>query len=105
MHYFPSFDHAIFIVFTYFASFTGCEEDIFEVIYNLYGQGSKFGGNLDKFGGKSLRKLNSAEFMEFVFSKSEQSPAGLPCEIEFIKNYKISDEDQVSSICNRFTKY
>ena len=27
----------------------------------------------DKFGGKSVKKLNSAEFMEFVFSKSGEA--------------------------------
>ena len=64
--------------FIYFASFTGYEYDFFEVISNLHIQGSKFGGKFDKFGGKfdkfggtSLKKLNFAEFMEFVFSKSE----------------------------------
>ena len=60
------------MVFTYFASFTGYEDDIFEVFSNLHVQGSKFGGKFDKFGRKSLKKLNSAEFMEFVFSKSGQ---------------------------------
>ena len=59
-----------FIVFRYFASFTGYENDIFEVISNLHVQGFKFSGKFDKFGGKSFKKLNSAEFMEFVFSKS-----------------------------------
>ena len=62
--------HAIYIVFTYFASFTGYEDDIFEVISNLHVQGSKFGRKFDKFGGKPFKKLNSAEFMELVFSKS-----------------------------------
>ena len=32
----------IYIVFTYFASYTGCEDDIFEVISNLNIQGSTF---------------------------------------------------------------
>ena len=44
--------HAIHIVFTYFASFTGYEDDIFVVISNLHVQGSKFGGNFYKFGKK-----------------------------------------------------
>ena len=39
----------------------------FEVISNLHVQGSKFGRIFFKFGGKSLKKLNSMEFMEFVF--------------------------------------
>ena len=49
-----------------------------KVISNLHIQGSKFGGKFDRFGGKfdkfggtSFKNLNSAEFMEFVFSKSE----------------------------------
>ena len=58
------------MVFTYFASFTGYECDIFEVISYLLIQGSKFGEKIEKFGGKSFLKLNSAEFMEFFFSKS-----------------------------------
>ena len=35
--------HAIYKVLTYFASFTGYEDDIFEVILNLHVQWSKFG--------------------------------------------------------------
>ena len=63
------YHHAIYIVLTYFASFTGYGDDIFEGISNLHVQGSKFGGKLEKFGGKPLKKLNAAEFMEFVFSQ------------------------------------
>ena len=37
--------HTIYLVFTYFESFTDYEDDIFEVISNLHVQGSKFGGN------------------------------------------------------------
>ena len=59
--------HAIYIVFTYVASFTGYENDTFEVISNLHAQVSKFGGQFEKFGGKSVKKFNSAEFMELVF--------------------------------------
>ena len=44
--------HAIYIVFKYYASFTGYEDDIFEVISNLHAQGSKFGGKFDKCGGQ-----------------------------------------------------
>ena len=46
--------HAIYIVFTYFASFTGYEDDIFEFISDLHVQGSKFGGKFDKLSGKSF---------------------------------------------------
>ena len=42
----------IYKVFTYFASFTGDEANIFEVISNLHVQGLKFCGKFDKFGGK-----------------------------------------------------
>ena len=45
MHFFATwYYHTICIVFTYFASFTGYEYDIFEVISKLKVQGSKFGG-------------------------------------------------------------
>ena len=57
-------------LFTHFASFTGYEDDILEVSSNLHVQESKFGGKIYKFGGKYFKKLNSTEFMEFVFSKS-----------------------------------
>ena len=63
--------HAIHIVFTYFTSFTGYEDDIFRFISFLHIQGSKIGGKMDQFGGKSKKKLNSVEFMEFIFSKSD----------------------------------
>ena len=43
----------IYIIFTYFASFIGYEDDILEVISNLHIQVAKFGGKKDKFGGKS----------------------------------------------------
>ena len=39
----------------------------FEVISNLHVQRSKFGRNINKFGIKSIKKLNSTEFMEFFF--------------------------------------
>ena len=64
------YHHTIYLVFTYFALFTDYEDDIFEDISSLHVQGSKFGGKIYKFGGKSKKKLNSTEFMEFVFSKS-----------------------------------
>ena len=38
--------HAIYIVFTYFASFTGYKDDILKVISNLQVQESKFGGEI-----------------------------------------------------------
>ena len=57
--------NAFYILFTYFASFIGYEDVIIEVISNFHFQGVIFGQ-------KSFKKLNSAEFMDFVFSKSEQ---------------------------------
>ena len=48
--------HTIFLKITYFASFTNYEDDIFEVSSNLHVQGSKFGGKMNKFGGKSKKK-------------------------------------------------
>ena len=59
MHSFSSFwrvTHDITILFTYFASFTDYENEIFEVISNLHVQGSKFGGEINKFGKNSNKK-------------------------------------------------
>ena len=55
--------HSIYI----FVSITGYEDDIFEVISNFQVQESKFGGKFYKLGGKEKNKINSADFMEFVF--------------------------------------
>ena len=41
--------HTIYLVFTYFASFT---DHIYEVISNLHVQEFKFGGKINKFGGE-----------------------------------------------------
>ena len=49
--------HAIYRVLKYFASFTGYEDDSFEVISNLQVLESKFGGYIYKFGGKSKKKV------------------------------------------------
>ena len=54
---------AIYIIFTYFASFIGFEEDILKVISNLHVQGAKFGRKKDIFGGQYLKNLNSAEYI------------------------------------------
>ena len=37
----------------------------------LHVQGTNFAGKKAQLGGKSFKKLNSTEFMEFVFSKSD----------------------------------
>ena len=52
--------HAIYIVFTYFESFTGYEDDILKVISSLQVQESKFGGKIYKFGEKSFKTMNYA---------------------------------------------
>ena len=54
-----------------FATSTGYENDILKVISSLQVQESIFCKKIYKFGGKSFKKLNSVEFMELVFSKSE----------------------------------
>ena len=63
-------DNDITILYIYFASLTGYKDEIVKVIFYLHVQGSKIGGKMDQLGGKSKKMLNSAEFMEFVFSKS-----------------------------------
>ena len=70
MHSLLPYYHAVYTVFTYFTSFTDYEDGIFRVFSYLHAQGSKIGGKMDQFGVKSLKKFNSAKFMEFVFSKS-----------------------------------
>ena len=60
--------NAIYIIFTYSALFVGYEGDILEVISNLHIQGVKYGGKKEKFGRKSFKKLNFAEFTDFVWS-------------------------------------
>ena len=57
-------------ILPYFASFTGYKDDMLKVFFYLHVQGSKIGRKMDQFGGKSKNKLNFAEFVEFVFSKS-----------------------------------
>ena len=59
----PCYFHSIYT----FASFTGYVYYFFEVISNLHIQEYRFGGKIYKFGGKSFKKLNSAEFIKFVF--------------------------------------
>ena len=59
--------HTIYLELTYFAYFTDYEDDMFEIISNLHVHGSKFGGKINRFGGKSFTNFNSTEFMEFVF--------------------------------------
>ena len=46
----------IYLVFTYFASLTDYEDDIFEVIYNLHVQGSRLDKKNYKYGEKSFKK-------------------------------------------------
>ena len=48
--------HTIFLVSINFGLLLDYENYIFEVISNLHVQGSKFGGKINKFGGKSFLK-------------------------------------------------
>ena len=64
-------------MFIYLAKFTGYEDEIFEVISYLHVQGSTIGRKIKQFGGK--KKLNSAELMEFNFSKSGPAAAPVGC--------------------------
>ena len=48
------FYYDIYIVFTYFVSLTGYENDKSKVIFNFHVQGSKFGGKFEKFGRNSF---------------------------------------------------
>ena len=57
----------IYIVLSYFASFTGYEDDIFEVIPNLHFRRTKHGGKFDKFGSKSLKKNLLRRVYEIFF--------------------------------------
>ena len=66
MHSLLQYYHDIFIIFTYFTSFTGYEDDILSVISYLHVEGFKIGRKMDQFGGEK-KKLNSAEFMELFF--------------------------------------
>ena len=61
----------IYTVFTYFTSFTGCKDDIFELISKLYFQRSQFWGKIYKFEEKKyFQKLNSVVFVGFVLAMS-----------------------------------
>ena len=67
----PVYYHTIYLVFLYFASFTDYEDEIFEVISNLHIQESKFGRQINKFGGKSLKKSWTPQnSWSLFFSKS-----------------------------------
>ena len=59
--------HAIYIVLTYFVSFTGFKDDSFEVIYNFHVQGSKFCRKLYKFGVKSSKEMELRRVYGFCF--------------------------------------
>ena len=59
----------MYIVFTYFTSFTGYEDAIFDFISNLHVQKSKFGRNIYQFGVKCRKKLTARSSWSF-FSMS-----------------------------------
>ena len=49
--------HTLYLVFTYFASFTNYKDDIFEGISNFHFQGSEFGEKNYKFGENLKKKV------------------------------------------------
>ena len=59
---------------TYFASFTGYEDDIFEVISKLHLQGSKFGGKFEKFGNFFFFNLTSQSSWSLFFPSLDSEP-------------------------------
>ena len=56
--------HATYKAFSYFELFTDYDDDIFKAISNLHIQlemwGSKFGGNIKKIGGESLKSWSGS---------------------------------------------
>ena len=55
-------------MFTWFASYTGYEDNVFQVISDLNVKRSKFDRKQGKFGGKSEeKKFDSAELSELAF--------------------------------------
>ena len=102
--------YTIYLVFTYLALFLEYEDNIFEIISNLHIQGSKFGGKINKFGGKSKTKLNSPEFMGFVFSGSAlgmQNTQGyhLPVSVPILKRKLFNKSLKICNIMFNFIKY
>ena len=69
----PWYYHAIYIVFTFFASFTDHEDDIFEVIFNLHVPGSNFGRKIDKIGRKSKNWIELGGFHWVLFFQDRLS--------------------------------
>ena len=63
------------------------------IFYNFHVQRFKFGGKINKFGGKSKKKLNSVEFVELVFSKSVMYVAKI-FYLGFQLLYKMAECDQ-----------
>ena len=73
MYYFSSFLqvlHDTIMLLTYLASFTGYGDDYFKVISNLHVQSLKFEGIFWQIWQKIFLKINSMEFVEFVYSES-----------------------------------
>ena len=71
--------HAIYVVFKYFSSFTGYEDDIFEGTSNLHIQGSKSDGNFDKFGSKYFFNVTPQSSWSLLFPSPGQN--GRWCDI------------------------
>ena len=66
------------IVLSYFASFTGYEDDILDFFSILHVQGSKFGRKFDKFGGKSFFFNWTAQSSWSLFFPSLPPPTSYP---------------------------
>ena len=78
----------IYLVFTYFASFTDFEDVSFEVISNLHVEGYKFGDFLKKFG-KNLKKVELHGVYRFSF-----------LQVWFSVNFSLGKFNRSIRICN-----
>ena len=67
----------IYIVFTYFASFTGYTDDIFKVFFYLHIHGSNIGRKMDQDGGKSKKNWTSRSLWSLFFLSLPLGPFGL----------------------------
>ena len=54
----------IYIVFTWLTKFTGSEDDIVQIISNLYFQRFKFGDNLTNMAEYLLKKLGPLNYLK-----------------------------------------
>ena len=103
MHFFPIKRCYMMLQCHLYTILIGYENDILNS--NLHVKGAKFGGKQDKFGRKSSKKLNSADFMEFVFSKSVCHMSRFTCHVSpifYIYFFlQIGKASQWSGVINR----